>query len=98
MLRVAVGMHEHDSNRVDAVRLRGDEVSAHRRNTWLLFDRSIGADAFVNFCHALIKHVRLDDLAGKNLRPRLVTDLERIAKTFADQQERAFALALEESI
>ena len=40
----------------------------------------------------------LDDLLGEDLRPRLVADLERVAETLGDQQQRALALALEQRI
>src|SRR5262249_8898818 len=40
----------------------------------------------------------LDDLAGENLRPRLVADLERVAETLGGDQQRALALAFEQRI
>src|SRR5262249_51417044 len=54
--------------------------------------------ALIHLDHALVEHLRLDDVAGENFRPRLIADLEGIAKTLGDEQERALALALEQRI
>ena len=41
----------------------------------LPLDRAVGAHALVDLDRALVQHLRLDDVAGEDLRPRLVADL-----------------------
>ena len=86
VLRKAVGVHEHDRHRVDAVGFGRIEIGAHGGKVGRALHRAVGAHALVDFRHAFIEHVGLDDLARKNLRPRLVTDLERVAETLGDEQ------------
>ena len=78
--------------------LAASRSRAHGGEIGLALDRAVGAHALVDLGDALVEHVRLDDVAGKNLRPRLVADLERVAETLGDQQQRALALALEQRI
>ena len=40
-------------------------------------DRAVGSDPFVDLDDALVEHRRQDDVAGEDLRPRLVTDARR---------------------
>ena len=70
----------------------------HRGEVGLLLHRAVGAHALVHLDDALVEHLRLDDVAGEDLRPRLVADLERVAETLGDEEERALALALEQRI
>ena len=98
VVRIAIGVHEHDRHRADAVRLGRAEIALHRVENGRALDRAVGAHALVHFGDALVQHVRLDDVAGENFRPRLVADLERVAKTLGDQQERAVTLALEQGV
>ena len=74
------------------------EIGAHRVEIGRALDRAVGAHALVDLGDALVEHVRLDDVAGEDLRPRLVADLERVAETLGDQQQRAVALALEQRV
>ena len=80
-----IGMHQHDGDRVDAVGFRRSKMGAHGIEIGLALDRAVGAHALVDFGHALIDQIGLDDLARENLRPRLVADLQRVAETFGDQ-------------
>jgi hypothetical protein len=98
MLGVTVGVHEDDRDRVDAVGLRGGKRAACALKVKTAFHRAVGADAFVDFRDALIKHVGLDDVAGENLRPRLIADLQRVAETFRDEEECTVALALQQRV
>ncbi len=98
VLRKSVGVHEHDRDRYDAVGLGRFEIAAHGGEIGHALDRAVGAHAFVHLGHALVQHVGLDNVAGEDPRPRLVADLERIAKTLGDQEQRAVALALEQRI
>ena len=81
----AVGVHEHDRDGFDAVGLGRDQICAHRRDIWFLFDRAVGAHAFVNFGHTFIEHFGLDDVARENFRTCLIADLERVTETLGDQ-------------
>ena len=94
----AIGMHEYDRDRFYAVCLGGGQIGTHGCEIRFLLDCAVGAHAFVDFCYALIKRVRLDDVASENFRPGLVTDLECVAETFGDQQERPLAFTFEEGI
>ena len=98
VLGVAIGMHEHDRDRPDAGGARGRKLAPQRGEVRLALDGSVGTHALVHFEDALVEHFRLDDVAGKDLRPRLVADLEGVAKTLGDDEERALALALEQRI
>ncbi len=95
---IAVGVHEHDGDRIDAVAPRRFERGAHRSGIGRALDRAVGAHALVDFDHALEQHVRLDDLPGEDFRPRLVADAQRVAESFCGEQQRALALALQQRI
>jgi len=60
--------------------------------------RAVGAHALIDLDDTIEQHVGLDDVAGKDLRPRLVADLERVAKALGGEQQRALALALQERV
>ena len=95
---VAIGMHQHHGDRADTVILGAGELGAHRLEVRFAFDRAVGAHPLIDLDHPLVEHVRLDDMLRENLRPRLVADPQRVAKTLGDQKERALALALKERI
>src|SRR5262249_43159323 len=92
MVRKAIGVHEDNCDSFYAISLGRHQISAHGRDIRFPFERSVGAHAFINFSHALVEHVGLDDLPGEYIWPRLIADLEAIAESLGDQQERAFAL------
>ena len=98
MLGIAIGVHEHDRDRLDAVGASGRKLAAQRRQIRLALDGTVGVHAFVHFDDALVEHLRFDDVACEDLRPRLVADLERVAKTLGGDEERALALALQQRI
>jgi hypothetical protein len=91
-------MHEHDSHRLDAVRQRDGELGAHSGEIGLALHRAVGAHAFVDLDDALEQHLRLDDVFGEDLRPRLVADLERVAEALGDEEQRAVTFALQQRI
>ena len=74
------------------------ELGAHRREVELALDRAVGAHALVDLDDALEQHLRLDDVLGKNLRPRLVADAQSVSKTLGGEKKRAVALALEQRV
>ena len=78
--------------------MRALELGAHRRKIERALDRAVGAHALVDLDHLLEQHLRLDDVLGENLRPRLVADAQRVAETLGGEQQRAVALALQQRI
>jgi hypothetical protein len=75
VLGIAIGVHEHDRDCADAGGACGGKLGPQRRKVGLPLHRAVGAHALVHLDHALVQHLRLDDVAGKNLRPGLVADL-----------------------
>ncbi len=98
VVAVAVGVHQHDCDGDDAVFFGADQFGAHRLEIERTFDSAIGTHAFIDLDHALVQHVRLDDMLGKDLRPRLVADAQRVAKALGDEKQRPVALAFKERI
>jgi len=98
MLGIPIGVHEHDRDCRDAILSGGFERAQCAVEIERALHRAVGAHALVDLDHAPEQHVGLDDVAGENLRPRLVADLERVAETLRGEQERALALALQQRI
>jgi hypothetical protein len=98
VLGIAIGVHQHDRDRIDAVALRRLELAAHRVEIERALDRAVGAHALVDFGDALVEHVGFDDVPRKNFRPRLIADLQRVAEAARDQEQHAIALALQQRI
>ena len=59
---------------------------------------AFGCYALVHLDDALVELLRQDDVAGEQLGPVLVADLERVGEALGDDEERALALALEEGV
>ena len=76
----------------------GIQIRTHGCQIGLTLHRAVSADALIDFNNTLVEHVRLDDVTGKDLRPRLVADLQCVAEAFGDDQNGALALALEQCI
>ena len=76
---------------------RSSSARAPSRSS-LQLDRAVGAHALVDFDDALEQHLRLDDVLGEDLRPRLIADAQRVAETLGGEQQRAVALALQQRI
>ena len=98
VLRIVVAVHEHDGDGLDAVGVGTFEVGAHRREIGRRLDGAVGAHALGHLDHAFEQHVGLDDVAGEDLRPRLVTDLEGIAEALGGDEQRAPAFALQQRV
>ena len=98
VIGIAVGVHEHDGDGLDAVGHRLFERGAHGVEIKLALDGAVGQHALVDLDDALEQHLRLDDVLGENLRPRLVADAKRVAKALGGQQQRALALALQQRV
>jgi hypothetical protein len=96
--RMVIAVHEHDRDGSEAVGQGGFEIMRDGGKIGRSIDGAVGADALVDFDHALIQHVRLDDLACEDFWPCLIADLERVAESPGNQEERARTLALEQRI
>ena len=79
-------------------RLRLGERGAHASRIGRRLDGSVREHALVDLDHARIELLGLCDVAGEDLRPRLVADLERVAKAARRHQERALAPPFEQRI
>ena len=95
---VAIGMHQHDGDRANAFGFGAFKRAPGCFNIELALDGAIGTHALVDLHHALIQHVRFDDVLGEDFRPRLVADAQRVAKSLGDQKQRPLALALEQRV
>ncbi len=75
-------------------------VSAVAHHVWVGrgLDRSVGEHAFVDLDDRGIELLRLPDVAGEDLRPRLVADLERVAEAARGHEQRALAAPLEQRV
>ena len=98
VLGIAVGVHEDDGDGLEALLLGARELGAHGLEVRRGLDGSVGEDAFVDFDDARIELLRLDDIAGEDVRARLIADLQRVAKPLGRHQQRALAAALEQCI
>ena len=98
VVTVAVGVHQDDGDGVDAVKLRALQLAPHRVKIERALHGAIGAHPLVDLDDPLVQHVGLDDVLGKDLRPRLVADAQCVAKALGDQQQGAIALALEQRV
>ena len=74
MRGIAIGVHEHDRDGRDAVAPARLERGAHAGEIGRALHGAVGAHALVDLDHALVQHLRLDDVPGEDLRPRLVAD------------------------
>ena len=98
VLGIAIGVHEDDRDRVVAVRLGFRQIRAHGGEIGLGLDRSVGEHALGDFDDAGVELLGFDDVAREDLGPRLIPDLERIAKTLGRHQQRALAAPLEQRV
>ncbi len=96
--RIAVGVHEYDRDGRDPVGVRPLERGAGFGEIGLALDRAVGAHPLVDLDDALVENIGLDDVAGKNLRARLISDFQRVAKAPGGDEQRALALALQQRI
>ena len=96
--RIAIAVHEDDSDRRAAARLDALELGAHARRIGRTLDLAAGQHALVDLDDLGIELLGLDDCLGEDVRPRLVADPQRIAETLRRDEERRLALALEQRV
>ncbi len=71
---VAISVHQHDGDCANAIGFCALQLATKRIEIHRAFDGAVGAHALVDLHHALVQHVRFDDVTGKDFRPRLVAD------------------------
>jgi hypothetical protein len=98
VLRVTIGVHEDDRQRVEAAPARRLEIAPHGVEIGRALDHAIGQHALVDLDDVAVELFGLDDVARENLRPRLIADLQRVAEPARRHQQRRLALALEERV
>ena len=79
-------------------RLRMRQRRAHRMRIGRGLDRPVGEHALVDLDDLRIELLGLLDVAGENFRPRLVADLERVAKAARRDEQGALAAPLEQGV
>ncbi len=95
---IAIAMHQHDRRGADAGGEGGGEIGAHARFVGRAQDLALGGDALVDFDDALVERLGQHDLASEQLGPVLVADAQRVGEALGDDQERAFAFALQQRV
>ena len=96
--RIAIGVHEHDRDRIVALALRVAQRGAHGFRIGRRLDRSVRQHALVDLDDARIELLGLLDRAREDAGARLVADLERVAEAARRHQKRALAAPLQERI
>ena len=98
MRRVAVAVHEYDSERAVALIVGGFEITAGALDVERREHLAVRTDALLHFHHLAVEQFGQDDLTRENLRPVLVGDPERVAKAPGDEQHGALARAFQQRI
>ena len=81
-----------------SLRLRLRQRRAHRMRIGRGLDGSVGEHPLVDLDDRRIELLRLLDVAGEDLRPRLVADLERVAEAARGHEQRPLAAPLEQRV
>ena len=91
-------VHQDDGERVDPA----SRIAAERLRAAVLVERdehfAVDADALVDFDDPLVEHRRKHDVPREDVRPRLVSDPQRVAEAARDRQRDPLALALEQRV
>ena len=96
--RIAIGVHEHDRDRIVASAPRVAQRGAHGFRIGRRLDRSVGEHALVDLDDARIELLGLLDRAREDPRARLIADLERVAEAARRHQKRALAAPLQQRV
>ena len=86
------------ATRVEAFGLGARQVGADGVEVRRRLDRAVGEHALVDLDDAGIELLGLDDVARENFGPRLVADLQRVAKAARRHQQRALAAPLQQRV
>ena len=98
MSGMAVGVHEHDRDRIEPAAARVFQFIAHHRKVRHRFNRTVGAHALVDLDDAFEQHFRLDDLLGENIWARLIANFQCVPESLGSNEQRALALAFEQGV
>ncbi len=98
VLRIAVGMHQHDRAGSHAVGVGGAQRLFRGRQIELAHEFAVRADTLIDLDHALVEHRRQHDPADEQLGSVLIGDAQRIAEAAGDRQNRALAAPLEQCV
>ena len=98
VLLVAIAVHADDGDRAIACVIGRLQIAPRGFERERGQHFSMRADALFDFDDLAVEQFGQDDVARKNLRPVLVGDPERVAKTAGDGEHRALALALQQRI
>ncbi len=98
MLGIFPRMHEDDGDRIDAGGLGRLDLALHGVEVEFRFHRAVDTAALRHLDHALIELFGKNDLLGEDVGPRLIGDLQCIAKASGDEKRYAVALALQKRI
>ena len=94
----AEAMQQHDRHGAEPGVVDGLQVAPRsvfvQRTEHLAFD----THPLVDLYDAVVERLRLDDMAVKQFRPRLVTDPQGVGVALGDRQHRGLAFALKEGI
>ena len=83
VLRVAIAVHQHDRDGADAGVERRAQRRLERRADRAAHDVAVRADALVDLDHPLVEQLGSSMLADEELRPVLVADAQRVARSRA---------------
>ena len=98
VLAIVPGMHEDDGDGVDALGLGCLERGLRRRLVERHLDRAVGEHPLRHLGNSGIELFGQDDLFREDVRPGLIGDLQRVAETAGDEQQRLVALALQKRV
>ena len=98
MRRVGPSVHQRDSNGVETVGAKRGQQGCCGRFIQRAKECSVGTNPLVNFDRAVVQHRRQNNMARKNIGPRLVADPKRIGEATRGQQDGPYALAFEQRV
>ncbi len=95
---VSVGVHENDGDGVDAVGAGAGKLGRKCGNVERMLDAPIGTYTLVRLHDTRVEHLRLDNVLGEDVRPRLRADLELVLEAAGYDEQRRIALALQKRV
>ena len=98
VLLVAVAVHEHDGERAVALIVGSLQIATGALDVKRREHLAARPYALLHLHHLAVEQLGQDDMARENLRPVLVGDPERVAKSPGDEQHGAIALSFQQRI
>ncbi len=78
VLGVGIGVHEREGDGFDAVGMGRLQIGGQAVAVEIGLDRAVRPHPLRGLDHARVQHLRLDDLLGEDVGPRLVADLDLV--------------------